>query len=173
MRFVKAFTLLELLIAVTLTVFVVTVVYGFFNTIEKSGRFAEENNKLQSFIAPLYYVLLKDVESLHNRYGKLSILKKSDGEEEVEFFTRSCYFFKGVCRVRYRLYKGYLIREELRLNSLSEKGVEVPVVSGISEMEVFTSLGGEWSKTARGGRLIKFVFKIGEGRELPFVFRLF
>jgi len=173
MRFAKGFTLVELLIAVALSAFIATAVYGFFNTIEKAGKFSEENSRLQSFIPPLYYLLLRDVESTDDRYGKLSVLRRSNGKEEVEFFTKNCYFFKGVCLVRYRLYKGYLIREELRLNSLSGKGIEVPVVSGISKMEVFTSLGGDWSKTAGRGRLIKFVFKLKEGGELPFVFRLF
>ena len=40
MKLVKGFTLVELLIAVALTAFVITVSYSFFNLIEKSGRFS-------------------------------------------------------------------------------------------------------------------------------------
>ncbi|TCK04023.1 PulJ/GspJ family protein [Phorcysia thermohydrogeniphila] len=170
MRFGRGFTLVEMLMAVGLAAFVLTVAYGFFNSIEKSGEFSKENNKLQSLVPPLYYVLLRDVESIDSRYGRLSVLEKSDGKTEVEFYTKSCFFFRGVCRVRYRLYKGYLFREELRLNSLSEEGVEVPLISGISSMEVFSSYGGEWNKGG-GGRLIKFVFKLQDGEELPIVFK--
>jgi prepilin-type N-terminal cleavage/methylation domain-containing protein len=164
MKFGRGFTLIEMLIAVGLAAFILSVAYGFFNAIEKSGKFSEENNKLQSIIPPLYYVLLRDIESIDSRYGKFSILEKSNDKTEVEFYTKSCFFFKGICKVRYWLYKGYLFRKELRLNSLSENGIEVPIISGISSMEVFTS--------SKGDGLIKFVFKLEEGGELPLVFKI-
>jgi prepilin-type N-terminal cleavage/methylation domain-containing protein len=171
MRFGKGFTLVEMLIAVALSAFVLTVAYGFFSAIEKSGKFSEENNRLQSIIPPLYYVFLRDFESIDNRYGKLSILKDPDGETEVEFYTKSCFFFKGVCRVRYRLYRGYLLREELPLNSISERGIEVPIISNVSSLKVFSSIGGSWREVV-GGSLLKVVLNLRDGEEIPFVFRV-
>jgi len=167
------------LVAVALAAFVIVVSYSFFNAIEKSGKFASENNKLQSLIPPLYLVLLKDFESINTHYGNLSIHRDLDGNlKRIEFYTESCYYYPGICRVRYYLFKNnrfhVLMREELRLNSVTEKGVEVPITERVVSFEVLTYSGGSWVKGSslpRNG-LIKLILKLEGGGELPLVFKV-
>lgn len=181
MKLVKGFTLLELLIAVALAAFVVTVSYSFFNLIEKSGRFSAENSKLQSTIVPLSYVLLRDVESIDKRYGPINVTRDSDGRETLEFFTHSCYYFKGICRVKYWIYEDedknfhYLMRSEYRINSVSLSGIDIPVTSKVSDFNVLFSQGSDWSNetTEVNPSLIKIVLRLkGDGGELPLIFKI-
>jgi prepilin-type N-terminal cleavage/methylation domain-containing protein len=181
MKLVKGFTLVELLIAVALTAFVVTVSYSFFNLIEKSGKFSAESGELQSTIVPLFYTLLRDFESIDKRYGAVSVRKDSDNREMLEFYTNSCYYFKGICRVEYWIYENeekkihYLIRSEYRINSLSPSGIDIPLTSKVSDFQVLFSRSGDWyNGTARSNpSLLKIVLKLrNEGGELPLVFKL-
>ena len=181
MKLVKGFTLVELLIAVALTAFVITVSYSFFNLIEKSGRFSAENSELQSTIVPLFYTFLRDLESVDKRYGTISVRKDSDDREELEFYTNSCYYFKGICRVKYWIYKNeekkihYLIRSEYRINSLSPSGIDIPITSKVSDFQVLFSRSGDWYNGTIGTNpsLLKIVLKLkDEGGELPLVFKL-
>ena len=174
MKRAKGLTLVELLIAVSLAAFVVAVSYGFFNTIERAGTFSEENNRIQSIIVPVYYTLLRDIESADTGYGNINILQNENGKTALEFYTKSCFFFRGICRVRYWLYKNYLIRTEFGLNGLSAEGVETPIVSGITALKVFTSSGNEWHRTAGNVKpsLLKVVLTLKKGGELPLVFKI-
>ncbi len=181
MKLVRGFTLVELLIAVALTAFVITVSYSFFNLIEKSGRFSAENSELQSTIVPLFYIFLKDFESIDRRYGAISVKKDSDNRKTLEFYTNSCYYFKGVCRVKYWIYENkekkihYLIRSEYRINSLSPSGIDVPVTSRVSDFQILFSRSGDWYNGTAGTSpsLLKIVLKLrDEGGELPLVFKL-
>ncbi|WP_163327779.1 type II secretion system protein J [Desulfurobacterium thermolithotrophum] len=181
MKPAKGFTLIELLIAVSLTIFIITVSYSFFNFIEKSGKSSAKSSELQSTIFPLFYVFLKDIESADQRYGILSVKKDAEGNESLEFYTNSCYFFKGICKVKYWIYENrekklhYLIRSEYKLNSTSLIGVDIPLTSKVKEFNVFFSKFGNWYDGIQGGRpsLVKVVLKFEkEGGELPLIFKL-
>ena len=173
------FTLIELLIAVALSAFVLAVSYQFFNVIERSGRFAVESSELQSSIPPLFYSLLKDFESANQRYGGFTVERDLDGNlKSIEFFTEDCYYFKGICRVKYWFYespsgKRFLIRSEMRINSTSPYGIEVPVSFKVKSLEVYRLSGGDWVKMGSGrGDLIKLVIGFKGGGELPLVFKI-
>ncbi|WP_121169536.1 prepilin-type N-terminal cleavage/methylation domain-containing protein [Thermovibrio guaymasensis] len=175
----RGFTLVELLIAVALSAFILVVSYNFFNVVESSGKFAVENSKLQSSIPPYFYSLLKDFESVNQRYGGFTVSRDVDGNlKSVEFFTEDCYYFKGICKVKYWLYespsgKKFLIRSELRINSNSPKGIEVPVSFNINSFEVYKLSGGSWVKMNTGrADLIKLVLGFKGGGELPLVFKV-
>ena len=170
----KGFTLIELLIAVAISAFLITVAYFFFSAVERTGRAAVENSQLQSLVSPLFYLFLRDFESINTRYGNLSVVRDTDGNVKwVEFYTESCYYFPGICRVKYWLYKNgekrYLIRTEYRLNSTSGAGVDAFVSSKVLSIEVYHLSGGNWVKGA-GGRLLKLVLKVEGGKELPLTF---
>jgi len=134
MRLSRGFTLLELLLAVGLAALVLVVSYSFFSFVEKSGRAAVENGELQSLVSPLFYLFLRDFESINTSYGSPKVLKDVDGNLKwIEFFTENCYYFKGICRVRYWIYKSeghsWLVRSEFRLNSTG-RGIDFPLLLG-------------------------------------------
>ncbi len=175
MRLGRGFTLLELLLAVGLAALVLVVSYSFFSFVEKSGRAAVENGELQSLVSPLFYLFLKDFESINTSYGSPKVLKDVDGNLKwIEFFTENCYYFKGICRVRYWIYKSeghsWLVRSEFRLNSTG-RGIDFPLTSRVSGLSVFKLSGGSWVEGI-GGKLIKVVLRLKEGGELPLVFKI-
>lgn len=172
---VKGFTLLELLLAVAIAAFVLSVSYSFFNAVERTGKVALENSKVQSLIPPIFYLLLRDVNSINLSYGSPKIVRDTDGNVKwFEFFTENCYYFDGICRVKYWIFKKgkehWLIRTESRINS-ALPGVDFPVSSKISGFEVFKLSGGSWVKGVNDN-LVKIVLMLeGEG-EVPFVFKI-
>lgn len=175
------FTLLELLLAVAISAFVITVSYQFFGVIERSGKFAAQNNSLQSQVPPLFYLFLKDFESANQAYGGFVVHRGVDGElKSLEFFTENCNYFGGICRVKYYLLetpsgRKVLMREEGRINSLAPRGIEVPVSFKVNSFEVYRTSGSEWVKVEEGKRrlsLIKVVVGIEGGGELPLVYKV-
>jgi len=180
-RLGRGFTLVELLIAVAISGFVIVVSYQFFNLIERSGRFAAESSRLQSVIPPLFYLFLRDIESANQAYGGFTVHRDVDGAlKSFELFTENCYYFKGVCLVRYRLYvspsgRRVLMREELRINSTSPQGVEIPVSFRVSSIEVYRASASSWVKVEEGSRrlaLVKVVLGIEGSGELPLIYKL-
>jgi prepilin-type N-terminal cleavage/methylation domain-containing protein len=174
-RLDKGFTLLELLLAVGISAFVLVVSYSFFNFIEKAGRSASENAELQSFIPSIFYLFLRDFNSINTSYGSPQLVRDTDGNVRwLEFFTENCYYFKGVCRVKYWLYKNerenWLIRSEYRINS-ETSGIDFPVTSRVKEFEVYRLSGGDWVKGV-DTNLLKIVLKLNKGGELPLVFKI-
>ena len=177
-KYGRGFTLVELLIAVAISAFLLTVTYFFFSVIEKTGKAAVENSKLQSLISPLFYLFLKDFESINRTYGNISVVKDTDGNVKwIEFYTENCYYFPGVCRVRYWTYRNegnkrnWLIRSEFRLNSTTNTGIDAPVSSIVRGFKVYHLSGGDWVEGV-GGKLIKIVIETKGGKELPLVFVL-
>lgn len=175
-RPVKGFTLIELLLAVAISAFLITVTYAFFSAVEKTGKAAVENSQLQSFVSPLFYLFQRDIESINSNYGGISYVKDSDGKFRwIEFYTENCYYFPGICRVRYWIYRNgeqkesWLIRTELRLNTTNDTGIDAPISSKVSDIKVYHLAGGDWVE-GTGGKLIKIVVKTEGGRELPLVF---
>ena len=174
MRHGRGFTLIELLIAVAISAFLFIVTYSFFSVIEKTGKAAVENSQLQSLISPLFYIFLRDFESINRNYGNFSVVKDTDGNVKwIEFYTENCYYFPGVCRVKYWMYKNekehWLIRTEYRLNSSSETGIDAPISSKVLSFDVYHLSRNDWVEGA-GGKLLKVVVKVEGGRELPLVF---
>ncbi len=170
---------MELLIAVALSAFVLTVSYQFFNLIERSGKFAVENVNLQSSIPPLFYALLKDFESANQRYGGFTVERDLDGNlKSLEFYTEDCYYYGQVCKVKYWLYespsgKRFLIRSEMRINSTSPGGIDVPVSFKVNSFEVYRLSRGDWVKMGSGrAGLIKVVVGFKGGGELPLVLKV-
>ncbi len=179
MKPAKGFTLLELLLAVALSAFVLAVSYQFFNLVKLSGRSAVENFKLQGLIPPFFYLFLRDIESANQNYGGFKVYRDLDGNlEGFEFTTENCYYFKGICTVKYWLYRGrggkrYLFRSEYDFNS-PLKAVSFPLSFKNASLELFTLSGGNWVKF-NGGRvnLLKVLIEFkGEGVELPLVFKV-
>ena len=174
----RGFTLLELLIAVAISSVVVLLSYSFFNVVERSGKFAVDSGKVISLIPPLYYLFLRDFESANQSYGGFVVGRELDGNlRSVSFFTENCYYFKGVCRVKYWFYessdgKRLLFRSEYRLRSLEGRGISVPVSFKVEGLELFRLSGSSWVKF-NGGRasLLKLVVKGKEG-EIPLVFKV-
>lgn len=172
----KGFTLIELLLAVAISAFLLTVTYTFFSAVERTGKAALENSRIQSTVTPLFYLLQRDIESINTGYGGITYGKDPNGKLNwVEFYTENCYYFPGVCRVRYWTYKSeegkesWLIRTELRLNSTTNAGVDAPVSSAVTGFKVYHLSGGDWVEGA-GGKLLKIVIEMKGGKELPLVF---
>jgi len=172
---VRGFTLLELLLAVAITAFVLTVSYSFFSAVEKTGKAAVENARVQTFISPVFYLLLRDVNSISVSYGSPKVIRDTEGRVKwFEFFTENCYYFKGICEVKYWVFKKgklhWLVRTESRLNSESP-GIDLPVSSKVSGFEVYKLSGGDWVKGV-DGNLVKIVLKLNRGGEIPLVFKV-
>ena len=171
MKFGKGFTLLELLLAITLASIVIMVSYSIFNLIERSGKLSSENSEIQRTVVPLFYLFLRDFESIDRRYGKISIQRDENlNSDSIEFYTHSCYYFKGICKVRYWFYKNedrqfsFLVRSESRINPISDAKVDVPISSRFERMNVFFSPENS---------LVKLILIRGKGEEeLPFIFRI-
>lgn len=173
---VRGFTLIELLLAVAISAFLITVTYAFFSAVEKTGKAALENSQLQSFVSPIFYLFQRDIESINENYGGISYAKDTEGNFRwIEFYTENCYYFPGICRVRYWIYRNedrkesWLIRTEFRLNTTNNIGIDAPISSRVSDMEIYHLSGGDWVKGV-GGKLIKIVIKTKGGKELPLVF---
>ena len=173
-KYGRGFTLIELLITVAISAFLLTVTYFFFSDVEKTGKIAVENSKLQSLIPPIFYIFLRDFESINTTYGDISVTKDTEGNVKwIEFYTDNCYYFPGICKVRYWAYRNgrenWLIRSELRLNSTTDTGVDAPVSSAVTGFKVYHLSGGEWIEGI-GGKLLKIVIEIKGGKDLPLVF---
>jgi prepilin-type N-terminal cleavage/methylation domain-containing protein len=170
MKHAKALTLLELLVATVIASIAVTVAYSFFNTIEKANIFTHKRFKLQNIVPPIYQTMLEDIECADTRYGHLYVHRGNEGNS-IELYTKNCFFFPGVCKVTYRTHKGFLIREEARLNAISAKGIEIPIVSGVESIDILTFTGSKWHRLEGTGALetVKVVLTT-EGGELPMVF---
>jgi len=160
---------------------VITVSYQFFNLIERSGKFAAENNSIQSRIPPLFYLFLKDIESANQAYGAFAVQRDSEGKlKSLEFFTENCNYFKGICKVRYYLYKSpsgkrILMREEERINSLAPEGITVPISFRVNSFEVFRPSQSEWVRVEEGKsrlKLVKVVLELEGSSELPLIYRV-
>ena len=172
----RGFTLIELLLSVAISAFLIAAAYAFFSIVEKTGKVAVENSKLQFLVSPLFYLFLRDFESINRSYGNVSVVKDIDGNFKwIEFYTENCYYFPGVCRVKYWIYKNesgsehWLIRTEYRLNSTNEKGIDSPISSQVVSLKVYHLSGGSWVE-GFGGKLVKLVIKLKGGKELPLVF---
>ncbi len=173
-KLAKGFTLIEILLAVAISALLVTVTYAFFSAVEKTGRAAIENSQFQSLVSPIFYLFLRDFESINTGYGTVSVEKDTDGNFRwVEFYTENCYYFPGVCRVKYWLYKNekehWLIRTEYRINSTSREGIDIPISSRVNSIDIYHLSGGSWVE-GTGGKLIKVVVKVEGEKELPLVF---
>lgn len=173
---VRGFTLIELLLAVAISAFLISVTYAFFSAVEKTGKAAVENSQFQAFVSPIFYLFQRDIESINENYGGISYAKDTDGKFRwIEFYTENCYYFPGICRVKYWIYRNeekkenWLIRTELRLNTTNSIGIDAPVSSKVADLEVYHLSGGDWVKGV-GGKLIKIVIKSKRGKELPLVF---
>jgi prepilin-type N-terminal cleavage/methylation domain-containing protein len=174
----KGFTLLELLIAVAISSVVVLLSYSFFNVVERSGKFAVEGGKVISFVPPLYYLFLKDFESANQSYGGFVVRRELDGKlKSFSFYTENCYYYRGICKVKYWFYEGprgrrLLFRSEYRLRSLEDRGISVPVSFKLKGLELFRLSGSNWVKF-NGGRLslVKLLVESKEG-EIPLVFKV-
>ncbi|ADU96360.1 PulJ/GspJ family protein [Thermovibrio ammonificans] len=174
------FTLLELLIAVALAGIVLTVAYQFFNFVERGGKAAVETSKASNTITPLFYLLLKDLESVNGAYGPLTARRDLDGNvTQITYYTENCYFFKGVCQVKLWILKKeekplFLVRSERPINALTATPWKDSFISGkVSSIDLLAPSTDGWKEVnvARGG-LIKLILKIkGEG-ELPLTFKL-
>ena len=183
MRFTKraeGFTLIELLIALALSAFIVVGAYQFFNLIEISGKLSEENNEVQSVVPPLFCLMLKDFESADPRYSPITVNADSDGRQTVEFYTHNCYYFKGICRVKYWVFRKvgredvhYLVRSEFRLDDVTGKGIDVPLTSRVKDFEVEVPSSDGWSRASGklSTKLLRVLLKLErpEG-SLPLVF---
>ena len=172
----RGFTLIELLLAVAISAFLLTVSYAFFSAVERTGKAALENSKLQSLVSPLFYLFLKDFESINKRYGKVAVIKDTEGKLKwIEFYTANCYYFPSICKVKYWVYRNrngkehWLMRSEYRINSLGETGIDAPVSSKITSLKVYHLSGGEWVE-GFGGKLVKIVARVEGGWELPLIF---
>ncbi len=179
MKHANAFTLVELLLAVALSALILTVAYQFFNFIQKAGQAAKENNEIQALVAPLYYTFLRDVESTSIKYAPLNVRTDTEGNQVLEFYANNCFFFPGICLVKYWVYRKvdsklhYLMRGEYRLNGVTGEGIEVPLTSKVSKLEVEIPSSDGWSKVSGRitSKLIRIKLYIDEPEgELPLVF---
>ncbi|MEO2068356.1 MAG: prepilin-type N-terminal cleavage/methylation domain-containing protein [Desulfurobacteriaceae bacterium] len=170
MKFGKGFTLLEILMAIALASVVVTVSYSIFNSLERSGKLVSESSEVQSTVIPIFYLFLKDFESIDRRYGKISIQRDENlNTDFVEIYTHSCYYFKGICKVKYWFYRNkdknlsFLVRSESRINSTSNISVDVPISSKFERMNI---------SFFPQNSLLKVVLEKKGEEKLPFIFRI-
>ncbi len=145
---------------------------------EKEGRVAVKREETEALIPSLFYALLKDFESSDQRYGPFKVERDLDGKfKSLEFYTHNCYYFKGVCKVKYWFLNSHgrrvLFRTEYRINSTNFVGVDSPVSFKVSSLKVYTLSAGSWVKFSFGRvSLLKLVLGLGKEGEIPLVFKV-
>jgi len=162
MKLDKGFTLIEVLLAVFLSSIVIFLSYQFYNSISKTMNFVKRYNLSEQITIPLFILMLKDFESTNLKYGYPQISKNS-----ISLYTENCYFFKGICKVSYWIYKEkkecYLIRSEYRINSISKEGIDIPLTDKVKEIS---------SLNLAGNNLLKITLQLSGNQTLPLTFHL-
>jgi len=165
MKCAKGFTLLELLLAVALAVILIFLSYQFFNEISVTSNFLKRYGKIEETSIPLFYLFLKDLESTNQSYGSLKIRNNEDNSSSLTFYTENCYFFPGICKVTYQLFKKdkekYLVRSEYKLHSTTSTGIDIPLTSVLSNF-----------KAEKEGSLITLYLTFQNNETLPLVFHI-
>jgi prepilin-type N-terminal cleavage/methylation domain-containing protein len=175
----KGLTLLELLLVVALSAVVVSLTYAFFNATERTGKEAVKTVEASNEVTPLFVLLLRDLESANSKYGPLRVRRGPEGEvDSFQFYTENCYYFKGVCKVKYWFLNRegkpvLLLRSEQRLNDINGNWIDSPVTTKVDSLELLipSADGYKECRFAKEG-LIKVVLKFKNGEELPLTFNL-
>jgi len=181
LRFTKlsrAFTLIEVLLAVSISAVVLLSAYQILSTVERAGSLTERNAELEDLTSNLFLVLLKDVESSSFSYGDFKV---EDSNGTFSFYTKNCFFTPGVCLVRYYMYENegwrFLVREERKLNATVNAGYQIPISQRVEGFEVQLFKGSEWSKAVKGSykpKLLRIILRLEVENgtvEIPFTFK--
>lgn len=164
MKYAKGFTLLEILIATTLATLIIFLSYQFFNNVSTTSNFLKKYTEIEKTSIPLFSLFLKDLESSNQSYGTLK-LTNTDNNSSLSFFTENCYFFPGICKVKYwtltKNKKLYLIRSEYKLNSTTPTGIDIPLTSKLSSF-----------KAREEGTLLTIYLTFQNNETLPLTFHL-
>jgi len=150
-RLNEAFTLIEILLAISISAIVLLTSYQVFNAVERTSSFTLERSRTQNLISNLFILFLRDFESSALSYGEFEI---EDNNGTFSFYTKNCFFVPGVCNVKYYMYKrdgwNFLVREERKLNSTVNAGFEIPITENVEGFKVQLPSGLEWTDAKRG-----------------------
>ncbi len=165
MKFAKGFTLLEILIATILATLIFFLSYQFFNNVSTTSRLLKEYAQTEKTSIPLFFLLLKDLESSNNSYGTIKTITSDDNGTSLSFFTENCYFFPGICQVKYWMFsqnkKHYLIRSEYKFHSTNLSSVDVPLTSQV-----------KFFKVREEGNTLTIYLTFSNNETLPLTFHL-
>jgi prepilin-type N-terminal cleavage/methylation domain-containing protein len=149
----KGFTLVELLIALTISVLIILGFYSLFSGMEKINALSSQTVETQRLVVPIFKLMLKDVESASTRLG--DVVLKTEGNSTLEFTSFNCYFTKGLCRIKYWTFKGFLVRTEIN-------GADVPLCKVKNFKADYDRASGlvKIRITFENEKKVRFVFKV-------------
>ncbi len=143
----KAFTLLEILIAVFLSGIIMIGLFELFNTVLNSETFSKGKQKRMELDYKIVSLISKDIRC---KVGKFNI-KTMDGKKVLDFQTTNSLLFGGSLIVNVSYYikeydgKPFLVREEK--NEDADEDLTIPLTDAFQRLDFKFYYGGEWRES--------------------------
>lgn len=159
MKQTKGFTLVELLIALLISSFVIMGSYSLMDASINAKSFWSNKQEYQTIYKSLYKLINEDIISTSSRNINVSKDSMSDSDL-VNFETQNSLYFNQSMPVRitYFTEDGYLIRREE--HNILQNPLEIKLISGVKEFNVKGYDGDEFSERNFDTKLLKFNIKI-------------
>jgi len=140
----RAFTLLEILIAVLLSGIIMVGLFELFSTVLNSEAFSKGKQKRMELIYKVVSLISRDIRC---KVGKFNV-KTVDGRKVLDFQTTDSLMFGGSLIVDVSYYikeyngKPYLVREEK--NEDANEDLIIPLTDFFKRLDFKFYYGGEW-----------------------------
>ncbi len=161
MKMNKGFTLVELLIALLISSFIIMGAYALLDTTINARESLGNRQNYQKMYKSIYEIINDDIIS--SEENKINVKKEVMTDNvEITFTTQNSIYFNQSLpvNVRYYVEDNYLIREEN--HSILQDPESIRLVGNVEEFSVEAYDGNEYSDRNFETKLLKFRIKIND-----------